>query len=105
MMVALFVESMLVSFGLEVVGPVSRLDKALELAKHERLDLAILDVNINGKEIYPVADILAARNVPFIFATGYTGKRLSTQYRDRPTLQKPYPADELRAAIARIVPR
>ena len=70
-MVALLLEDMLAELGHEVVGPVARLDKALEMAQRQALDVALLDVNLNGKEIYPVAEALAAREVPFVFVTGY----------------------------------
>src|SRR5690348_1237410 len=99
MMVALLLESMLIDFGHTIVGPVARLDKALEAAQREALDLAILDVNVNGQEVYPVAAALAARGIPFVFATGYGKAGLRAPYRDRPTLQKPYRSDDLREAI------
>lgn len=99
MMIALLLESMLVEFGHRVAGPVARLDKALEAAQREPLDLAILDVNVNGQEVYPVAAALASRGIPFVFATGYGRAGLRPPYRDRPTLQKPYRSDDLREAI------
>ena len=61
-MVALLLEEMLAELGHEVVGPVARLKQALEMAQQERLDVAILDVNISGDEVYPVAEALAARD-------------------------------------------
>src|SRR3712207_6367004 len=58
--------------GAEVVGPVPTKDKALALlASEERIDAAILDINLKGQAVYPVADALAERGVPFVFATGY----------------------------------
>ena len=58
--------------GAEVVGPVASVDGALDLiAATERLDGAVLDVNLQGEMAYPVADALVARGVPFVFATGY----------------------------------
>lgn len=101
MMVALLVESMLGELGHDVVGPVARLDKALVMAERERLELAILDINIDGRDVYPIAAALAVRGIPFIFATGYGQGGLRAPYRDRPTLQKPYRRDDLKAAIAR----
>lgn len=101
MMVALMIESMLAELGHDVVGPVARLDKGLQLAEREPLDLAILDVNIDGREVYPIADALAARDIPFVFATGYGNAGLRPAYQDRPTLQKPYRFDDLHAAIAK----
>ncbi len=100
MAIALLMQSMLVGFGCTVLGPVARLDKAIEVAQHEAIDVAILDVNINGREVYPVAATLSARGIPFIFATGYGKAGLRAPYRDCPTLQKPYREDDLRAAVA-----
>jgi len=101
-MVALLLEEMLAELGHEVVGPVARLDKALEMALRQPLDVALLDVNLDGKEIYPVAEALAAREIPFVFVTGYGRGALPAPYRDRPTLQKPFRRNELRELLAEI---
>lgn len=99
MMVALLVESMLLDLGHEVIGPVGRLDRAVAMAEREIIDFAIIDVNINGGKAYPIAAALAARGIPFIFATGYGRAGLAAPFEDRPTLQKPYRFEDLRAAI------
>jgi CheY-like chemotaxis protein len=101
-MVALLLEDMLAELGHTVVGPVARLERALEMAQLEPLDVAILDVNINGSEVYPVAEALAARDIPFAFVTGYGGKGLRTLYRDRPTLQKPFRRSDLQELFAEL---
>ena len=98
--VAMLLEDMLAEFGYEVVGPVARLDKAMEMAQREALDLAILDVNLNGKEVYPAAAALAARGIPFVFVTGYGKSSVRAPYGDRPTLQKPFLRSEMYAALA-----
>src|SRR5690606_28701228 len=72
LLVALELETMLGSLGCEVVGPAARLEKALNLAETEELDGAVLDVNLRGKPVYPVAAALGARGIPFIFSTGYS---------------------------------
>lgn len=102
MMVAMLLETMIADLGHEVVGPVARLDKAVEMAEREAVDLAILDVNLGGKEVYPVAAALVARGIPFIFATGYGKAGLRAPYRDRPILQKPYLSDDLRQIVAEV---
>ena len=94
-MVALLIEGELAGLGCEIIGPVGRLDKALEIAQREAVDVAILDVNINGDEVYPVAEALAARGIPFVFVSGYGRQGLRAPYRDRPTLQKPFRVDDL----------
>jgi len=87
-MIALLVEEILVEFGHTVVGPASRIDRALELVASEAIDVAILDVNIDGKEVYPVAEALAARGIHFMFVSGYG--TLPERFRDRPRLTKPF---------------
>lgn len=99
-MVALLLEDMLADLGHRAVGPVARLDKAVELARREALDAAILDLNVGGKEVYPVADALAARGIPFIFSSGYGRNGLRAPYRDHPILQKPFRRHDLRAMLA-----
>jgi CheY-like chemotaxis protein len=99
-MVALLAMEMLTAMGHKVVGPVSRLDKALILAECERLDLAGPRYLHPGGDVYQVADALVARDIPFFFCTAYGRSGLKPQYRDCPRLQKPYGPDELRAAIS-----
>lgn len=101
-LVALLLEDMLGELGHAVVGPVARLDKALEMAAGEPIDIAILDVNINGGQSYPVAEALAARDIPFVFSTGYGQRSLPAQYRDQPTLQKPFQQHDLRRLLAEV---
>lgn len=101
-MVALLLEDMLAELGHEVIGPVARLDEALEMAQGQALDVALLDVNLNGKEIYPVAEALAAREIPFVFVTGYGRRALRAPYHDRPILQKPFRRDALRELFAAV---
>lgn len=98
-LVALLLESMLEDLGHTVVGVAANIGDGLALASLEGIDLAILDVNVGGQESYPVADALAARNVPFVFATGYESARVRTAYSDRIVLQKPFRQIELQRAI------
>jgi len=103
-MVALLLEDMLAELGHTVIGPVARLDKAVEMAQREALDLAILDVNLNGQEVYVVADALGARRIPFVFATGYGNGGLHAAYRHRPTLSKPFLRHDLHRVLAEAYP-
>jgi CheY-like chemotaxis protein len=98
--IAMLLEDMLTQFGHEVVGPAARVGKAVEMAQHETLDFAILDVNVNGEEVYPVAAALAARGIPFVFATGYGKEGLRAPYSDRPALTKPFQWPDLSAVLA-----
>jgi CheY-like chemotaxis protein len=103
-LVAALLEDMLAELGHSVVGPVARLKKALEMAQREAIDLAILDVNINGEQAYPVAEALAARGIPFVFSTGYGERGLPPQYRGHPTLQKPFQQHDLEKLFAELLP-
>ena len=60
----------------------------------------VVDVNLDGQEIYPVADILAERGLPFVFVTGYGERSLPEPYRGRPALQKPFQAEQLKNTLA-----
>jgi CheY-like chemotaxis protein len=91
MMVAMLLEDMLTDVGCQVVGPVSSVAPALSLLETKAVDAALLDVNLSyGQSGYPVAEALTARGIPFAFVTGYGANTLNPQYRDRPTLQKPF---------------
>jgi CheY-like chemotaxis protein len=102
-LVAMLIEDALTDLGCEVVALVAGLDEALSVAAREPLDAAVLDVNLAGREVYPAADRLAARGVPFVFATGYGPQGIRDGYRDRPALQKPFEPQELARALTRAV--
>lgn len=97
--ISLLLEDMLLDFGCEVVGPAGRLNTALDLATTETLDLAILDVNVAGEPVYPVAETLEKRNVPFVFSTGYGSAGIKETFRDRPVVQKPFAQSDLRQRL------
>jgi DNA-binding response OmpR family regulator len=89
MLVSMMLEDLLGEQGCEIVGPAARLGRAVTLASTDLIDAAILDLNIDGQEVYPVAKILADRGIPFAFVTGYSAGSLNKIYRDQPALQKP----------------
>ena len=99
MLVAMNIEDMLLERGHEVAGIAGRLEPALALARDGAFDVAMLDVNLAGDRSFPVADLLIARGIPFLFATGYGLGGIDDKYRDRPVLQKPFRAAELAAAV------
>ena len=74
-LVAMLVEEMLQNLRCEIVGPVSTLEEAVATVRQNRLDGALLDVNLNGKSSFPVADELLGHEVPFILVTGYGGHK------------------------------
>ena len=98
-MIRMMVADMLEELGYRVAAEAGEINEALKLAQSADFDFAILDVNVNGKVISPVADLLAARNRPFIFATGYGSSGLPEEYRDRPALQKPFQLETLARMI------
>ena len=71
MMVAMLMEDMLADLGCIVVGPISRLDEAMESVSELELDCAVLDVNLGDQSVFPLADLLLERGIPYAFATGY----------------------------------
>ena len=89
------IEQRLQRLGCEVVGPVGHLERALELARTTALDGALLDVNIKGGVVYPVAEELLARKVPVVLSTGYAPNTLPPVFRDLPCLRKPFGAGQL----------
>lgn len=103
MLVSMLVEDMLMDFGCTVVGPAPDLEEAMALAKTADIDAALLDVNLAGKPIFPVADALKARGVPFAFASGYGQAGLAEGHRDAPVLQKPFRQSDLERALTSLV--
>ena len=88
--------------GVEAVGPAGNVEQALELVEHGgHLDAAVLDINLRGDAVYPVADALRARGVPFVFVTGYEQQPIPGDYRNVVRFRKPIdPARVLRTLFA-----
>jgi CheY-like chemotaxis protein len=93
-------EDMLDELGYGVAAAVGTISEARKFATDGEFNAAILDVNLDGEEIYPVADILAKRGLPFVFVTGYGERSLPEPYRGRPALQKPFQAEQLKSTLA-----
>jgi CheY-like chemotaxis protein len=102
-MIRMMVADMLGELGYSIAAEAGEIDEAVRLAQSAEYDFAILDVNVNGKVISPVADLITARNRPFIFATGYGSSGLPAEYRDRPALQKPFQIETLARAIDQVL--
>jgi CheY-like chemotaxis protein len=103
-LVALQLEDMLSELGCTVVGPASRVGQGLDLLGTETVDAAVLDLNVAGELVYPVAKSLADQGCPFIFVTGYGASGVAADYRDRQILQKPILLGQLRKAMLAAVP-
>jgi CheY-like chemotaxis protein len=100
MLPAMFMEDLLSDLGCDVVGPAARVADGLKLIGSERLDGAILDINVAGTEVFPVALELAKRSIPFIFLSGYASDTLPQMWRSRPTLRKPFQPEDLARTMA-----
>lgn len=100
-LVAMLLEDMLVDRGCTVAAVAHYLEDALARIRDSALvfDAAILDLNLNGEVTFSVAEALAARGTPFVFATGYGPGGLPHIWRGRPTLQKPFTANDVAAAL------
>jgi CheY-like chemotaxis protein len=103
MTIAFMIEDMLVELGHEVVELAMRLPEALQAAERADIDIAILDVNLDGHRSFPVADILIKRAIPFAFATGYGAAGLDDAYRNRPVLAKPFLSEDLRKLLSQTI--
>jgi CheY-like chemotaxis protein len=95
LMIRMLLEDMLDELGYTIAAQAARIDEALDAAKNAAFDIAILDVNLDGQTIVPVAEALDARGMPFVFATGYGDVGLPEAYRNRPMLKKPFQMDGL----------
>ena len=90
-MIRMLLCDMLEELGHVVVGQAGHLDEALDLVNSQlAFDLAILDVNLDGKSAEPIAAAIESRGLPFVFATGYGSSGLPQQFRGRPFLQKSF---------------
>lgn len=102
-MVAMYIEDLLTDLGFEVVGMATSLDQALRLARQSDFDFAVLDVNLDGRLSFPIADVLRERSIPFLFASGYGATGVREDYRDAVCIQKPFLAQDLAQAITRAI--
>lgn len=102
MMVSMLIEDMLDDLGCTVIGPAARLDEALALARDSQIDCAVLDVNLGGQPIFPLADYLREKGAPFAFATGYGDAGLREVDRGSPVLQKPFRETDLARVLGEL---
>jgi DNA-binding LytR/AlgR family response regulator len=90
--------------GIEVAGPAGSVEEALTLLENngDRLDGAVLDINLGRERVYPVAELLRARGIPFVFTTGYDDISVSNLYADVPRCQKPIDEQRLMRCLAEV---
>ncbi len=99
LLVSMLIQEILGELGATVAGPYARLSDGLAAAKAERFDGAILDLNLAGESADPLADLLLARGVPFVFITGYQRESIDRRYANVPVLQKPIDAAALESVL------
>jgi CheY-like chemotaxis protein len=101
--VAMLVEDMLADMGCHVVASAARVSEALRLIEATDIDAAVLDVNVAGEKVFPVAEKLRERAIPFVFATGYGTEGVREDLRTQPVIAKPFPQSQLERALIEVV--
>jgi PAS domain S-box-containing protein len=99
-LVAMMMKDILTELGFSVVGPFSRLGEAMVAAVHEEINAGIIDVNLGGEFVYPVADVLTARKIPFVFITGYGVESIDSRFGYVPIVKKPVQRQVLQTIFA-----
>jgi CheY-like chemotaxis protein len=99
-LIAIYVETIVEQSGYDVAGVVSSLDDALAFIDGHAIDSAVIDVNLNGRSVYPLADALKHRGIPFVVASSCNERSIPAAYRSGPFVQKPFAPSELRRALA-----
>ena len=100
MLLLMCLSDTLSDLGCHVAGSASTVAQALRVAESAPLDLAILDVNVAGETVYPVADVLSRRGIPYMFLTGYEPHSVNSRYRDRPLRRKPIDVPDLAQVLS-----
>lgn len=104
-LVAMELETALRAEGAEVIGPVARIEDAATAIVARAPDAALLDIDLDGVAVFPLADALAGSGVPFVFTTGYEARLvLPPRFAGRPVLAKPYRGEDAAAALAALLP-
>jgi CheY-like chemotaxis protein len=95
MLVALLIEDFLEEFGCSSVGPCGSVQKALDAVRSEAFDLALLDVNLDGEKVYPVAELLTQLQIPFVFLSGYGDEAIPQGHAEWKVCAKPFKGADL----------
>jgi PAS domain S-box-containing protein len=99
-LVGIMMSEMLSELGFHVIGPICNLTEAMAAVSKEAFHTAVLDVNLHGEMVYPVADALTARSVPFVFVTGYGAEGIDARFANVPVLQKPIERQTIESVLA-----
>ena len=101
MLILMMIEDMLADLGCESISVASKIGQATTLIDDQVFDAAMLDMNLNGIESYPIADALAAHDVPYFFSTGNSLTNVKDGYRDQDVLKKPFTFEQLSNMLSR----
>ena len=101
MLILMMIEDMLADLGCESVAVASKIGPAINLIEGQAFDTAMLDLNLNGIESYPIADALTVRDVPYFFSTGNSLTNVKDGYRDQDVLKKPFTFEQLSSMLSR----
>lgn len=93
------------SHGAKILGPVSEVESASRILNFEVIDAAVLDINLQGQIVFPIAHALKARNVPFVFTTGYDRRSIEAEFQDVLIWEKPFDLVAMVRALAAVVRR
>ena len=102
-LVSMLIEDTLGESGCDLVGPARSVAEGVALAEQEALSAAVLDVNVEGGAVFPVAEALRRRGIPYLFITGYQRSELPPSHRNAPALEKPFGEEMLIDAIKSLV--
>ena len=103
MLIALLIEDFLTDIGCHTIGPYGTLAAGLQAARSEALDLAVLDVNLDGERVYPVAEVLAERQIPFLFLSGYGDEAIPFGRENWKVCAKPFKGEVLVRMLAELL--
>jgi CheY-like chemotaxis protein len=101
--ISFLIEDMLLELGCRSVTNVAGILEAFSALDESRPNVAVLDVNLDGQEVYPVAERLRASGIPFVFTTGYGSDGLKPEWVHMPVVQKPFRADMLAKALLSVL--
>lgn len=94
-LVSMLTEGMLSDLGYEVAASAANLESGMAIAAQDSFEVAVLDINLHGKQSYPIAEILRDRRIPFVFVSGYAGKGIAPEFAGVSALQKPFSSEAL----------
>jgi CheY-like chemotaxis protein len=100
-LILFMLEDMLSDLGAEVAAQATTVPQGMALATRGGFDVAILDLNLGGMKVFPVAEVLRTQGLPFVFASGYGASGVPAEFAGHPVVAKPYQIGDLAAALSR----